>query len=121
MHCSWCHRRGCARQCGRERGETCAELPAYGVANGIAAEHESKRVAKRADLRLRHIGRLHRETPGAIDVADHRECAAIGMREKPPWQCRDERLGGQRRRRASLRKVHGELIRIWSAVAETGK
>src|SRR6516164_11781672 len=99
MQCSRCHRRGGARQCGRERGETRAELPAYRVTDGIAAEDESKRVAKGADLRLRHVGRLHRETPGPIDVADDGECAAVGMREKAPWQCGDERLGRELRRR----------------------
>src|ERR1700756_4244330 len=102
MHSSWCHGRGCARQCGRERGKTRAELRTYGVADGIAAEHKPKRVAKCADLRLRHIRGLHRETPGPIDVADHGECAAVGMREEPPGQCRYERFGCQRRRRASL-------------------
>ena len=70
---------------------------------------------------LGHLGSLNRKSPGAIDMADHGERAAVRMGEQASRQCGDEWLRRQRRRFAGLRKVHQELIGVGRAGAEAGE
>ncbi len=83
MHEARRARRGGARQRRRQRGETRAELPAHRVPDGLAFQDVSEAVSERVDLRVRGLGRLNRKAPGAIDVADDGERAAVGMRTRP--------------------------------------
>ncbi len=86
-----------------------------------AGQDGADAVAERADLRAGRLGRLNREAPGAIDMADHRKGAAVRVSKQALRQGRDEWLRRQWQRLAGLGKIHQELIGVGRAGDKTGE